>query len=306
MLTNKPYFTLRLEMSSCSYTVMLNGAAIEQDLRDQPLSIEMPINHWLRTGENGISINLYPPEEDQPISSACDCTLTLQVRPSGTDSRQNKVISILHYSGELAQKGIGTGKSTSAGKYSSVDGFIKKPDGDVIVSNVKIAPAPEDYGQTFTQTVTLTTPFPEWAFFSSDALPDLYAMSDQEYDHYHAEVYKQYEHIQNALKRKDIDSILPLFEERSRETDIAYYHEKGRTIKKLEESLKAAVSNPNYELAELKRSFLMIDFGFVNRKMERLKRRNGTAIGFGFTHTTGSENYDLIFRRQNGKWIITR
>ncbi|NOZ55152.1 MAG: hypothetical protein GXP08_18785 [Gammaproteobacteria bacterium] len=307
MLINKPYFTLRLEMSSCKYTVMVNGAPIAEDLKAQPVAVDIPINHWLRTGRNEISVELYPPDEGQPISFASDCALKLQVHPSGVDSSQNNVISTLHYSGQLAQKGTGTEKSTPAGKYRSVDGFTKKSDGDVVVSEVKTGTLPDDYGTSFTQTVTLTTPFPEWAFFSSDLLPDLYALSEQELDKYFDELYKQYERINDALKRKDIDSILPLFEERSREIDAAFYYEKGRTIKRLEDSLKDAVSNADYELAELKPNYLGFDVGFVNRKMERLERgRGGSAIGFDFKHTTGSENYDLIFRRQNGKWIITR
>jgi len=306
MLTDQPYFTLRLEMTSCYYVVVVNGAPVAEDLGGLPLNVDIPVNPWLRTGENDIRIELYPKNEIQPLSPASECAAKLQVRSSGTESGKGIVISTLRYSGQLAKTGTGTEKSTLPGKYSSIDQFTKKSDGDVTVSDVKVGSLPDDFGKSFTQTVTLTTPFPEWAFFNSDLLPDLFAMSEQEIDRYFTALYKQYERINESIARKDISSILPLFEERSREIDAAFYYEKGRTIKRLEKSLKEAVSNPNYELAKLSPDFLEFDMGFSYRKMARLHRGSSAAIGFNFKHTIGSENYDLIFRRQNGKWIITR
>ena len=69
-----------------------------------------------------------------------------------------------------------------------------------------------------------------------------------------APLFAEYRKVHDALAKKDIDAILPMFEERNRETDMAFYMEPGTTAKRMRESLMSTLTdlkNGNLELLEL-------------------------------------------------------
>ena len=60
MLTDQPYFTYRIEAKGLRYQAKINGTIIHEDLEGNQLATEEPINHFMRSGKNRISLNLYP------------------------------------------------------------------------------------------------------------------------------------------------------------------------------------------------------------------------------------------------------
>src|SRR5690625_7348733 len=65
-------------------------------------------------------------------------------------------------------------------------------------------------------------------------------------------LYVEYKHIESALKRGDIDSVLPLFSERSSEIDTAFYLEPGTTQQTLRRSMERIHSSNEHDLLELR------------------------------------------------------
>lgn len=314
MLMNKPYVTALIEMADCHFYVEINGVMINRGA--QPVTVEIPINHWLRSGENNIQLFLYTPEESKTIAPNAHCSVSLQVRSDDAPSSTAQVVSRLVYSGKEALVGTGTEASTAPGKYDSRRDFIADHGGDVEVGKVSQGPMPDssDEGVVLTQKIVMPLPFPEWAFFHSNELPpDVDKMSDAEFDQYFKSLHAQYQRIYDALKRKDVDSILPLFEERNREMDIAMFYPLGTFRQKIGEALKDALNDPELELLDIGgtridgKGVSLSVYTFSNRKLVQLLRNGfGSAIVFNFRNAEASEQYDIIFRRQNGQWIITR
>ena len=105
---------------------------------------------------------------------------------------------------------------------------------------------------------------------------------------------------------KNIDKIIELFSERNRELDAAYYYKPGTMKVKLSVSLTEAVNNPELKLSDLKTEYLGVYIS-SGRKLISLKRDGAqSAIGFDDENSGGSDRYDIIYRKKNGKWLITR
>lgn len=308
MLLNKPVFTLRLNMQDCRFVVRLNGVQISRDDEGDSLSVNIPVNQWMRTGANEITLSLLTFKGKYPISPEARCEVSLQVRPDNGTEEQTVTISRLVFSGKLASVGSkGIEESTAAGQYDSTQQFFAVRKGDVTISEATIGPHPEDHkSKQAKQTITLTTPFPEWAFFKSDTLPEVGPMTDDaEYDRYVDNLLVYYKQIYDALKSKNIDPVLPMFEERNREIDQAFYLQPGTTAQKIAKALKDAANDPNLELLGMSSKSLAIRTQ-ENRKLVELVRSSGNGPIVFNIRGGGSESYPIIFRKQGNQWIITR
>lgn len=306
MLLNKPYFTMRISAHDCRYVAEVNGAFVQENKDGTSLTVSIPINHWMRTGPNELALSILTFKGKRPISNKAHCEVSLQVRPDEGTEAQTTTISRLVFSGELARVGKGTEESTPAGNYDSNHQFMSVHSGDVTIAETTIESDPEDKESKIVhQTVSLSTPFPEWAFFKSDTLPDVDPMTDAEYDHYVDSLTAYYKRIYDALKAKNVDSILPMFEERNRETDQAFYFPPGTTAKKIAAALKSSANDSDLELLGVKSDYLMT-YTYDNRKLIELVREDDhPAIVFNI-RGGGSVSYPIIFRKQGNQWIITR
>lgn len=307
MLLNKPVFTLRLNMQDCRYTVEVNGAFISRDDQGNSLTVNIPLNHWMRTGANEITLSLLTFKGKYPISPEARCEVSLQVRPDDGTEAQTATISRLVFSGKLASVGSkGIEESTTAGQYDSTHQFYAVRKGDVTISETTIGAHPTaKESKQAKQTITLTTPFPEWAFFKSDTLPEVDDMPDADYDRYVESLVVYYKRISDAIKNKNVDSILPMFEERNREIDQAFYSPPGTTAQKIATALKDAANDPDLTPLTIKADYLMTRTHDNNKLVELVREGGDDAIVFNL-RGGGSESYPIIFRKQGDKWIITR
>jgi len=306
MLLDKPYFTLRLNVRDCPYTVEMNGAMVNKDKQGQSSTVNIPVNHWMRSGTNELTLSILTFKGKRPISTDALCEVNLQVRPDGGTEAQTVTISRLVFSSKMASVGKGIEESSSAGQYDSKHQFLAGRNGDVTISAATIGPLPDDdKSKLVRQTISLQTPFPEWAFFKSDALPEVDTLADAEYVRYVESLVVYYKRIYDALKSKNVDSILPMFEERNRETDQAFYFPAGTTAKKIAKALKSAANDPDLELLGGVTEENLMTRTHDNFKLIELVRNDGDAIVFNI-RGGGSESYPIIFRKQGDKWIITR
>lgn len=314
VLLDKPYFTLRLEMKHCAFAVRFNGVTVFRDMEASPITLEVPINHWVRTGDNEITLSLYTFSKHKPLSPKAECHVKLQVRPDGTPHEDNLTLSTLSYLGKMAPMGQELALSTRAGRYDSKRQLVEdKEGGDVRIGTVKvispIPDEPDEAGKIFTQTVTMPTPFPEWAFFKSDDLPsDINKMPEEEFQKYRNSLFAEYKKIHQALKNKNVEPIIPLLMERNQEIDQAFYKQPGTTEKEVLAYFKRSLSDNNLELddKDIKAEYYAV-FTHSNKKLVKLETDSDQqVIAFFFKGGGGSTQHEIILRRKNNKWIITR
>ena len=178
----------------------------------------------------------------------------------------------------------------------------------VEISEVETAPIDGiDDSLQVTRTCELPLPFPEWAFFSGDEISALRDMSDEEFQKATEDLYRATEAIKAHLKSGAMDEAMKAFSERNKELDQAFFREAGTTEAHLRTTLGKAIADP-------KRSFKDVPQGSAQLEVApggRLARLIGASsrqpiLAFVDDQQTGTESYDLLFRRQGDAWTITR
>lgn len=307
VLNNKPVFTLDIEASDVSFFVNLNGVAAynEYDHSGQA-TLKIPVNQLMHPKENTLSIDVVPPKMGAPFKDNARVKVNLSVHSSGKKEESYRISSLVFDSQGL-QEGEPNKGSFPSGHYSFSDGLEKNPEGDIVVGDI-VATPDEDYegSVVYKQKLTIPNALPLWAFFDSDSLPDYFTIPDDEYYPVLEDLLKEYLKIQKALETGDIESVISMFEERNRETDLAYYREPGTTEERIRESLKDSAENDNLELVDLTSEHVNI-LPEENGKIVSLVRPNmKSAIALNFIEGQGAVRYPLFFRREDGEWILTR
>ncbi len=316
ILQKKPVFELKVDVFGTTHYIDVNGVTVLRDVgEDSQTSVVLPINHWMRSGENRISVDVFPAKRDKELNPNSYIRLALTVHDR---NEPDKVFTVatLNFSGTRDVNKSQVGASSPSGIYASAKEFKEDKNGDVEVYDVIVRPR-----ETFTgaliieRKINIPNALPLWAFFNSEEMPDyqaLYSADDEKYDKAMMPLFAEYEKIQNALARKDVDSILPMFDERNRETDMAFYLDPGTTATRMKEALTECIQ----DLKENKRELVNLRMRGVdyhledNKKLVSLRRnRMAHAIVFNFINekdALGAERYPMYFRYQNGKYILTR
>ena len=113
------------------------------------------------------------------------------------------------------------------------------------------------------------------------------------------ELYYIYTKIHTALKNKNAESIIDMFDEKNNETDIAMNKKPGSTKVNLLSGLKDASEDENN---------IIVPFSYNEYFFEiedNLKLIYIDAIAWNIK-SGGSRKFSMKFRRENGKWILTR
>lgn len=306
LLEGKPLFYLSIESHNIESLVELNGVYVHSvsSLSGQS-KLDIPVNNYMHPLDNELAIALFPLEPGETHPSSAKLVVSLVVKSDDDSEVSFRVASILFDGAE--QDLIALNGGNDVVRLDPDQNFSPSKNGLVTVRPVELATAEENGGSLrISRNVEIPNSLPLWKFFGSDELPDYYTIPDEDYYPDRNSLYKKYEKIQKALEVGDIDSILPFFEERNIETDKAFYLKEGTTENELKESLKRSVENGDLELVPLDKDFVDIKQE-PNRKLVSLVRDDsGSAIGFNFAGGGGSVNYNLVFRRENGEWILTR
>lgn len=305
-LFNKPYFTLKISSFGTSFFACINGASVHREFSDSAqISTSFPINHWMASGKNILRLETLPPSPGEKINPNAFVTIELQVAPLDDKDNITSIASIDFHGNKDAT--TYTAKSSQSGNFDSSTGKYVDDGGDVILYDITTTSIREyDGGIRFERELDIPSSIPEWAFLSSDNIPNIKEMSDTDYYHFMDTLLAEYMKIQYALESGDIDKILPMLAERNKELDEAFYYPPGTMEEKIRASLSSAANDPDLELVELKRDY--VDFTVEdNRKLVSLTR-NGlkSAIVLNFKSIQGSQRYNFIFRYKNGFWILTR
>jgi len=302
----KIHYRLEIKTEGIRYDAMVNGITIQDDPDGRPLTVEIPVGQFLRTGQNTLDLRLYPWDETETINSREDSYISLILKMHREDREDlgGIIISELKYTATDAINGTGFESSTPEGQYKFTDRLILDKEGDYKISSVSIEELDFFEGaKGVTQEIHMQTPFPEWAFFRGSSIPQLEEISDEIYQNeFKPPLFEKYELIHRALQRKDIDSIMPLFEERNKELEIAFYYEKGTYEKMLRAAFQEEFDD-NMLLTEID-----IDHAqpHVSAYGNIVKMGNSALIKFYDKEETIFNGYDIFFRKEGDDWIISR
>lgn len=303
-LTNNPYFTLKLNASGISFFIELNGASVHNVLdSDNQLSNVFPVNHWMRSGTNTLTLQVIPDEEGAEFNASSFVEIELLVATNQNKEKTHSISTIKFDASNNYNEFI---KGSSASGFYN-NNLMTSSSGNIIVSDISEIKLKEyDGALSFERKLVIPNSLPLWSFFTSDELPDLESMSDTEYYSLMDILLIEYGKVQSALKTGHIHEIIPLFEERNRELDAAFYYEPGTMKNRISSSLLDASNNTDIKLVDLNKT--NVDFTVEsNNKLLSLTRDGlSSAITLNFKNGHGSQRYNLIFRKENDNWILTR
>ncbi len=305
ILQDKPVFELKIDGFGSQYVVYINGINIYKQYNSEgQINTTLPINHWMRSGENNVSIITWPDEDEAPISPHARINIQLLVSSHSKPDKEYSIASVNFQNKSQPS----TGESSPSGRYNSIRGFEADKQGDIEVFNIinkersDLTPGAIEYKRD----INIPSSLPLWSFFNSDGIPNYDGMDDENYYKNLEQLLAEYLKIQSALENKKTDDIITLFSERNKELDLAFYNPPGTLEKQIKEALMDAANNADAELIELTKKKVVFSIR-ENKKLVSLTRsKQNAAIAFNYKNGMGSFSFDLIFRMKDGKWILTR
>ena len=303
ILQSKPVFELNIKSFGVSYGATVNGVYIhsqfDPDVKDD---LSLPVNHFFSSGKNKVVLKVIPEDEGGEFNPNATIELALTVKEFGHKETYTLLTSV--FSGRTPPEAKKSDEKEN--RLNALPPFKSSENGEIKVSATTIKPM-EDYfgGLDIIQNIDIPSNLPRWRFFESDELPLPTSLTDDAYYETLSDLFKEYERIHTALKGKDIDSIIVVFKERSEELDLAFYEPLGTTQKQLKETLIETVNDTEMELSPIKSEHL--GFGITESSTLRELTRSGEGAAISYDYIDGgSRGFPVIFRRENGKWIITR
>jgi hypothetical protein len=298
ILSQNPVFTIDFHGAGTRYQLYLNGVLVEGNSSGAQSTFDIPVNHWMRSGKNTLDLTVYPNDEGEDISFKSDIKALLQVRNYG--ERENFTLGGFSFDG-LKYKNAVLDKTYQR----DIENFEIVEAGGITVSEMT-----EEHDIHFEGTraysLTLEVPsnLPLWEFFESDEIPDFTKISGGEIEVLRAELYKILRNVQDHLEQGKVDEIMPLFAERNRETDLAFYKEKGQTERELHSDFINDIPTLNMITLDSNST------GYESEQNLKLTSgfRNGrkNAISGNLKSGPGNLSFPIMFRQEDGEWIITR
>jgi hypothetical protein len=298
ILNKKPVFTIDLHAAGTRFQLYLNGVLVEGDPSGGQNTYEIPVNHWMRSGKNTLDLIVYPDDEGEDIKPNSVIKALLQVRNFGEQE---------HYIlGGFAFKGV-TYKTEVLEKayHRDLESFEIFDGGGIKISELgMIENLPFDGARKYALTLEVPSNLPLWAFFESDDVPDFLTVSDEEYEHLRSELYVILKNIQDHLEQGKVDNIMPLFAERNRETDLAFYKEEGKTERELHSDFTNDI--PTLNMLNLGPESAAYESERNLKLASNFRGERKNAISGNLKSGPGNLSFPIMFRKQGGKWIITR
>jgi len=306
ILQKQPVFSVKINTFGVKYILKINGITLLRETSsDGQLTTTLPVNHWMKSGDNTMEVEIRPPAKGALYNPSAKLEFELLINENRTPHAVFSIANIL-ISGSSANDNQ-TLLSSASGKYDSADNFNPSKNGDVVVSDILVDKI-EKYegGLIFKRNLNVISSLPLWSFFNSDDIPDYDSMSDEDYYKELDTLLKEYLKVQEAIENNTVSNVIDMFDERNSETDTAFYLSPGETKQGIFESLEAVANDDGIELLPLTRKKVIFTIE-KNRKLVRLSRKGvKAAIALNFKDGSGSQRYEMYFRIEDGKWILTR
>lgn len=164
------HYSMNVNLYGSRYILSINDVTVLEDMEGNQLQTELPVNHWMRFGENVIELIVAPIEAGGEIGEGANHKAVLKVRDIDDPSGKNHVVSDLAYFGRLQKIGTPLAESRASGRLNSVKDFSPDDNGDVVVSEPKIDEVKKNIFKA-TRVINIPSNLPLWAFFNSDRIP---------------------------------------------------------------------------------------------------------------------------------------
>jgi len=299
MLNKKPVFTMKIHGFGTRYRIYINDIKVYEEKNGaSQVATSIPLNHWMRGGENSLKLAIYPNNEDAPINEKSEVNAEIYVHNDEMEEQQYRI-------GGFNFKGLGhIHESALKGYRLETELFKHDDEGELIVHDVRIEKdtlliGSYDYEQKF----MIPNNLPLWAFFESDDVPNGHELSESDFWTLSAELRDHLEIIQDQLIAGDVDEVMPLFEERNSELDKAFYYSSGVMEAKLRDAFETDI--PQLDMLPIT-GISVVYINEPNKKLASVYRGEKTAISGNYKEGSGSLKFPIMFRKQDGKWIITR
>ena len=299
ILNKKPVFTIDLHGAGTRFQLYLNGVLVEVLRHSEGQSTyEIPVNHWMRSGKNTLDLTVYPNSKGEDIQPNSVIKALLQVRNFG--DQENHALGGFVFKGATYKAAV-----LDTAYQRDIESFEIVDSGGIKISELgMIEDAPFDGARKYALTLEVPSNLPLWAFFESDEVPDLDTMSDESYEAITAEMYVILKGIQDHLEQGKVDEVMPLFAERNRETDLAFYKEEGQTQRELHSDFTNDI--PTLNMLNLGPDSAGYESERNLKIASSLRNDRDNAISGNLKSGPGNLSFPIMFRKQDGKWIITR
>ena len=312
MNIEEPSYYLQLDTKLCPHVITVNGIQITAEYEGSADNSRFPINPYIRNGQNQFELQL-PPEDElkQFLSKDSLCSATIGVKGYYKGNEVDFVVANIVFTPNSEEKYEERHtKSIQAGNYRFEESGQSTLNPDAADASIGEITKSEDYfedGDWFClqRTFTANVDFPEWAFFSAEKI-FTYPMDDDKYDSMAAQVWPLVLELWDLFEKKDLDQILPLFEFRSKEYDLAFYRPEGETLKLLKESIQSNY-NEDYPILRQDKDYMQMYVAFNERlvSMKNAGSGNGTVM-FYYQEADMNIFYDVYWMKIDGKWVIGR
>ena len=312
MTIEKPYYYAKVNMNNCPRAIAINGFEIERDLDGEGKLInEYPINPYIREGENTLEL-IFPNEEFMKDVSTFDskCNVSIWVKGTANKKDINLKITDLDYllDFSLSSKArFSNSEKSGTYKYNlNANSLETTSSGNVIIGDISLENELfEGAGDRLQRTFTAHVPFPQWKFFSAERIFE-YPMTDEKFFNMENEVWPLVQSIWDLFDKKDVEGVLFLFAERSAEYDLAFYREKGETLRLLRESIQSNYDE-GYPLNRLDLENMQLNVAYNEKlvTMQNAGTGNGTVM-FYYQEADMNIFYDVYWMKIDGKWVIGR
>jgi hypothetical protein len=307
LLTNKPVFLLEITKSGGPVKIDLNGMEVYSDKSSHQEYVEYPLNDLITTGHNLLDIYVIAPEYINYVIPE-DFFVEVRLRVQNIEGNKFTINQISYVASDESP----LSNSSEEGKYLFSDNaFVKHISGEVELgkistSNLKTFFGDPMGGKKLSQSIVLETPFPRWKFLDSENIieQDYLTMSRDDVAELKQtpliqSLYTANDIIYQGIKDRSIDSIIDLFDERSADTDIAFYYPHGQTKEGFHRVLSEKIDEGILlDINKETRGFSIES----NQKVAHVYK----AIRFKYHDGSGYGIYSVKFRLENGKWIVTR
>jgi len=311
MQIEQPEYFLKLDMHSFPRTLVINGVVIEEDLSGRGSSAsQFPINHWIKKGENTLELH-YGPEKfiKKRTNEYSKCNVAVWVKGKVEGKPVKYKVADLNYTPNYdipLNERYKDSMSAGSYLYNTESPKPTNEQGDFFIGEIKADSDKFDQkASRIYRTFTADVPFPEWAFFSADKIFD-YPMNDDKYDDMNVKTWPMVVELWDLIETKKMDKILPLFEARSKELDMAYYREPGHSLESFEHDLKN-VFKQGYPLDRLESSKMQLVVSYNEKLATKVNAGdgNGTLLFYDKKDNTYTF-FNVIWMKKDGKWIIIR
>ena len=307
VLQGKPIFKIEVEAYGLKYVVSANGGRVLNEFdADSQISVDLPINQWMHPEESEFNFVIIPKFGETSFSEQSFLHVTLLIQDFENKDIEYR-LPLLMFDGDQYKSHNEMEKSLIKGRYHLADNNeVKIGSGEIELGQINKADFKYvDNALKYTRHIVIPNSLPLWAFFNSDTLPDYDAMSEQNYNQSRKDLFSLYKKVQDALIAKDVEVLVDMFAERSREADLAFYQPAGTMSENVRKLTKQFLDDPDWVL----KIRTWNDLGLVsydNKKLVSLNRAQITGA-IGFEKKSGRYyGLEIIFRKQDGEWIVTR